>query len=266
MAKTLVPFCVKINLGPFYDGPDTNYDDINNVLIAPIILYLEQKNKKNIQYLSIGIHDFNEGKGVPHIHINFLIDAYVKNPTANYKYFMKTLVPPYDKDHFKKCKHSIKHECYTPIACHDTDEGGDDLLKTLAYPLKECINRENMWKAPPISYCRYSPYTQPELLAYGAGLYRAATEKFKKKQKLEDSKLEKWCEFCAFMDEIRVDPQTGEPIPLTDLRTICEIALNHYRTLPQRTSVNAVITMCKDYAFKRNIWTNTEILNKYNII
>lgn len=160
--------------------------------------------------------------------------------------------------HFKHYKHTIKHDCYGIVS----DEG-DDIRKTLSYPMKECIDQKNMWKAPPIDFVVYGDYTRLELIFLGSGIYLAATEKYKKNVKAEDAKMEKWSSFCKYMDDLRNTPTKYQ---MEDLRGICKIALDHYRTLPERTSVNAVITMCKDYAFKRNIWTNNEILDKYQII
>ena len=255
----LRPLCVKINLGPLYAEDDTtnpvNWEEIGPVLVEPIDLYLQKKTK--IVYKSVGIHDFNKDKGVPHVHINYIVADLLPNPTANYKYFVKTqLSPETYKVHFTKCKHSIKHECYEEI----TEE--DDIRKVLAYPMKEAINPKNMWKVPPLSMVQYGPYAQTELVSLGSGMYQAALEKYKKQEKTEDAKMEKWCNFCQYMDNLRETPTKYQ---MEDLRGVCTIALDYYRKLPERTSVNAVITMCKDYAFKRNIWTNNEILDKYQI-
>ena len=255
---TLRPFCVKINLGPLYkknaDDIPINWIDIISVLASPLELYLQKKTK--IRYKSLGIHDFNE-KGEPHIHLNYIIEDLITNPLSNYKYFFSKLSDK-SKTHFKHCKHTIKHECYGFLQTL-----GDDVRKTLAYPMKECIDPTNMWKAPPLDCVDYGEWTQLELISLGSGIYLAATEKYKKQVKAEEAKMEKWCNFCKYMDELRETPTKHE---MSSLRGICVIALNYYRELPERTSVNAVITMCKDYAFKRNIWTNEEILDKYQII
>lgn len=254
---TLRPLCVKINLGPLYKENDddcaVDWTDIDTVLVAPLDTYLQKKTK--IHFKSLGVHDFTE-KGEPHLHINYVVEDLIPNPTANYKYFFSRLTDKH-KTHFKHCKHTIKHECYMGV-----EPEGDDLRKILAYPMKECIDPKNMWKAPPLDCAMYGNYTQTELVSLGAGLYLAANEKYKKNAKAEDAKMEKWCNFCKYMDDLRNTPTKYE---MEDLRGICIIALNHYRSLPERTSVNAVITMCKDYAFKRNIWTNNEILDKYQI-
>lgn len=256
---TLRPYNVKINLGPLYaendDEPPVSWEDVIQVLVQPIDAFL--KKKTNIIYKSMGIHDFNIDKGVPHLHINYIIDDKIANPTANYKYFLRKLTPKTYEKHFKNCKHFVKHECYEEIASED------DIRKILAYPLKECINPKNQWKAPPEWAIQYGPHTQTELISLGSGIYQAALEKHKKNVLNEEAKMEKWCNFCKYMDDLRNTPTKYH---MGDLRGVCVIALDYYRQQPERTSVNAVITMCKDYAFKRGIWTNNEILDKYQII
>ena len=75
-------------------------------------------------------------------------------------------------------------------------------------------------------------------------------------------KIEKWSVFCKQMDDLRNTPTGNE---MRDLRGVVLVALDYFKQLPERTSVNAVINMCKDYCFKRGIWTNQEILDKYQI-
>lgn len=89
---TLRSLCVKINLGCLYNKTDdtepVNWDDINSILVEPLDDYL--KNKTKIHFKSMGIHDFNE-KGVPHLHINYIVEALLPNPTANYKYYFSKI-------------------------------------------------------------------------------------------------------------------------------------------------------------------------------
>lgn len=256
---TLRPYNVKINLGPLYeendDTPPVSWEEVIQVLVNPIYSFLSKKTK--VLYWSMGVYDFNVDKGVPHLHINYVIEGKIPNPTANYKYFLRKLTPKTYEKHFKNCKHFVKHECYEAIA------NEEDIRKILAYPLKECIDPKNQWKAPPSVACEYGGYTQAELISLGSGIYQASLDKYKKNCEKEEAKMEKWCNFCKYMDDLRNTPTKYQ---MEDLRGICIIALDYYRTQPERTSVNAVITMCKDYAFKRDIWTNNEILDKYQII
>lgn len=271
-------FCVKVNLGNLYDSNNTespvNWEEIDDIIAEPIYAFLHKRGAKII-YKSLGVHDFNKDKGVPHVHINCVIDTLINNPLQNYKYFLSNRFPKEAKPeaikahkqrtqlHFSRCKHSIKHECYEPYTVIFTSERDTHILGLLAYPLKEVVDPKNRYKAPPLNIVHYGEYTQEQLIAYGSARYKVGLAQHQKKCEAEEQKMEKWSNFCKFMDDLRETPTKYQ---MGTLRGVCLIALDHYRSLPERTSVNAVITMCKDYAFKRNIWTNNEILDKYNII
>ena len=132
----------------------------------------------------------------------------------------------------------------------------------LSYPFKECTQESVYWKAYQHVACKLAPYTVLELITYGAGVYLASCNAHDKAVVKEELKLEKWGHFCKHMDALRNTPTIHE---MGDLRGVCLLALDYFMKLPERTSVNAVITMCKDYAYKRGIWTNDQILDKFQI-
>lgn len=241
---------VKINLDWLYDSEKTtDWELILDKLYQPFVCYLDSISKKKLrvtvhQY-SVGIHT-NGKTAIPHIHFNFHCDYCPNNILANYKYYYSTHFG--DKNHFKTFKHSIKHMQMT------------ELKGWLAYPFKECVDESNHWKA--LTQSNVAPYTLRELITHGAGTYLASCNSRAKTELKEEKKLEKWGQFCKHMDSLRNTPTVNE---MGDLRGVCLLALDYFRQQPERSSVNAVITMCKDYAFKRGIWTNQEILDKYQI-
>lgn len=262
--------CIKINQPPeagCLEG-DLYWGDIKEIILEPLEEYI--KSKTTIIYRSTGHH--NRGKsGKPHIHCNYLLEDNLKNFTKNYQYFyikrQKDKLPKEDRadykcKFFKEWPHSVRanieytEEQHEPK--HEHHRANHSLKGLLAYPYKEATDRESLWKVgrDDIIY----PFTQEELIAYGTGKYLAAIAQHEKKEKSEERRTERWSSFCEYMDELREHPAKYE---MTDLRGVCLIALEHFRAKPERSSVNAIISMCKDYAFKRNIWTNQEILDKY---
>jgi hypothetical protein len=241
---------VKVNLGRIADLPHAViWDEIVEKIVKPFEKFIKsRKNGKvsiEVKASSYGIH--TNGKSViPHVHMNYLLDTEIKNPLANYKYWYFKNVN--EETHFKLYKHSIKSSILF-----------DKLMYFLAYPLKECVDEENMWKA--WLYPK-SDIPVDDLIKCGAGLYITACRNRAKNAEKEELKLEKWGNFCKYMDDLRNTPTKNE---MYDLRGVCLLALDYFRNQPERTSVNAVITMCKDYAFKRNIWTNQQILDKFQI-
>lgn len=234
--------------------PENEWFVSNTKYLTPFFQYLTEyetprKPKVKVHQYSMGLHTLGK-KGICHYHINLNVDYLPKNILANYKYWYIHKYDGVDKDlkYFKICPHSIR-----------TTET-DDLKGLLSYPYKECIDDSTSWKA---SYCdKVEPYSRQELINYGSGVYLASCREHQKAEEKEQRKLEKWGEFCKYMDELRDTPTIHV---MGDLKGVCLIALDYFRQLPERTSVNAVITMCKDYSFKRGIWTDQQILDKYQI-
>lgn len=251
------------------DDPENEWYATHKIFLHPFLMYLEhsspRKEKQVVSNYSMGLHTLGELKKC-HYHINIVVDSLPKNILANYKYFyrhkyLEKFCPKPKEDpnratalnelaaaHFKAYTHSIKVDIV------------DDLKGFLSYPYKECIDDSTSWKA---SYDdKIEPFTRQELMNYGSGIYLAACRQRQKTEKKEELKLEKWGHFCKYMDDLRETPTVNV---MGDLKGVCLVALEYFRQLPERTSVNAVITMCKDYAFKRGIWTDQQILDKYQI-
>ncbi len=260
--------CVKINHTTDCEDMygDHYWANIKEIILDPMEEYI--KSKTTIHYRSTGHH--NRGKsGKPHIHCNYLLEDNLTNFTKNYQYFYikrqkdklpKDLRADYKCKFFKEWPHSVRRNIEYEYSHHnDSSICGNHTIKgLLAYPYKEATEQESIWKVGRDDIIE--PFTQQELIQYGTGLYLAMIVKNEKKEKSEEQRTERWSAFCEYMDELREHPAKYE---MTDLRGVCLVALEHFRSKPERTSVNAVISMCKDYAFKRNIWTNSEILDKY---
>ena len=243
---------LKVNIDNLPYDEKCDWDSIVDHVIMPFVRYLKhettRKTKKAVKIFqySAGIHT-NGKSGKPHLHLNFHVDHLPNNILDNYKYFYSK---HYDNDtHFKQNKHSIRTAPMT------------DLKGCLAYPFKECVDESTLWKS--YHNCVLHPYTRHELVTYGAGVYLAACRARVKLEDKEEKKLEKWGVFCQYMDALRQTPTVHE---MSDLRGVCLVALDYFKKQPERTSVNAVITMCKDYCFKRGIWTTQQILDKYQIV
>lgn len=242
---------LKVNLWDFMPSDGVPWTDVVDIIVLPFVRYLTHTKKtrkeplcKILQY-SAGIHT-NGKSAMPHVHINFHTTSAPNNILANYKYWYSRFYTA--KDHFKKLKHSIKVSSMT------------DLQGCLAYPFKECLDETHQWKVYYKSVVE--PYTVQQLCTYGAGVYLASIRSRAKTEEKEELKLEKWGSFCKYMDDLRNTPSQHV---MGDLKGVCLLALDYFRQQPERTSVNAVITMCKDYAFKRGIWTDQQILDKYQI-
>jgi len=276
MYKTTMPaIMLKINCNQdadelreiYSEEPMSEWEGTHKLFLNPFLMYLGHKSSRKepviVKHYSMGLHTLGEAKKC-HYHINIQCDKEPSNILANFKYFYrhKYLVhvmpelavkkPEYlnqlSSAHFKAYTHSVK-----------TDKV-DDLKGFLSYPYKECIDDSTSWKA---SYGdMIEPFTRQELMNYGSGVYLAACRQREKTVKKEELKLEKWGHFCKYMDDLRETPTVNV---MGDLKGVCLVALEYFRQLPERTSVNAVITMCKDYAFKRGIWTDQQILDKYQI-
>ncbi len=245
---------LKINLDYLYDDElPVDWEQIIDKLLKPFFCYLDTvTNKKpliTVHHYSCGIHT-NGKTMIPHVHFNLHCEHVPQgfNFLTNYKYYYSRYFG--DKDHFKTFKHSVKVQKMT------------DLKGWLSYPFKECTQESAYWKAYQHVACKLAPYTVLELITYGAGVYLASCNAHDKAVVKEELKLEKWGHFCKHMDALRNTPTIHE---MGDLRGVCLLALDYFRKLPERTSVNAVITMCKDYAYKRGIWTNDQILDKFQI-
>lgn len=270
--QKLFAILLKINLK---DDQNVTIDDAIKIemrnsicqLSEPFYSFLQCKNVR-IKYFTSGLHT-NGKKKMPHIHAHFICEMeededgklypIPQNLLTNYKYHYSISYGETLKTrHFKMFKHSIR--CV--IQEKDKLTGSDDIKNVLAYPYKEIIDPNNKWK---LGEQQQIPEftTQEELVTRGAGIYLQSIRKNIKIEQTEKTKLEKWGEFCLFMDALRETPTKHK---MDTLRGVCIVALEYHRERSERTSVNAVITMCKDYAFKRNIWTNNEILDKYYII
>ena len=256
------------------DDPTELWENLDAQFRAPFDAYLAyhsaRKQPIDVQQYSAGLH-LNGKSGKPHIHLNYCVGNLPANPLINFKYFYhrkwlpqtmpkdsypdwtdeeyrKHLLNTY-KSHFKWNNYSIRSkEC-------------GHLKGLLAYPFKECVDASNYYKATLTGIL--SPYTREELIAHGSGIYLASCDQHAKTEAKEEAKLEKWGQFCTHMDQLRNTPLGNE---MRDLRGVALVALEHFRKQTERTSVNAVITMCKDYCFKRGIWTNQQILDKYQIV
>lgn len=257
---------LKINIDP-QTIQEINQDDaqrqIHEDFYNPLKSFLDSRDII-IKNKCLGIHSKGK-KGKPHIHIHIISDVsntvIIPNFLANYKYYYnKQYTGKKLNDFFKKYSHSHRK---ASIIVSDKTVLDTDRYNILSYPYKECLRKTDKWKIPPETLEQLLPYEQEDLVKNGAGQYLAAINKHIKNEKKEEQKLEKWGEFCQYMDELRNTP-TG--YQMESLRGVCIIALDHMREKSERTSVNAVITMCKDYCFKRNIWTNEQILDKYYII
>lgn len=263
---------IRVNIPDLIEcDKSTIWEEIKEILISPLEEFINSKT--TIVNRSSGIH--TRGKScIPHVHLNYLIENDIPNFTKNYKYnyeknqrnnLPKEKRAEYKCPFFKEYKHSIRQgteyfwENNNPIL-QPVFGGSGDLKGFLAYPYKEVSTYEDMWKVGVDDII--TPFKQQDLIVYGASIYLEAIKRKQKKEESEDKKLEKWGAFCKYMDDLRETPTKYE---MTDLRGVCHIALNYFRDQPERNSVNAIITMCKDYAFKRNIWTNMDILEKYNI-
>lgn len=244
---------LKVNLADLYPVNELfetdHWNAVIDKIVLPFVRYLQHKTRSKpasvIHQYSAGIH-INGKLAQPHIHINLHTEYFPANILANYKYWYSRHYS--DKEQFKKYKHSIKVSEMT------------DLKGCLAYPFKECIDNTHKWKVYEKSVVE--PYTIQDLITYGAGVYLASCRASAKSEEKEELKLEKWGQFCKYMDDLRETPTVNI---MGDLKGVCLVALEYFRQLPERTSVNAVITMCKDYAFKRGIWTDQQILDKYQI-
>jgi len=242
------------------------WETINHLLLLPFHDYLSSKNVECYGFTS-GLHTMGK-KQKEHIHfhlsstLNFEKD--LPNILTNYKYyyhkkFREQSPELYDMDFFKKFKHS--HQVKT-IQATPTYTPLQQVKRFHAYCFKECIDETQIFKANHNHYM-FPPAPIEELIALGSGLYLDAIAKYQKQEQKEELKMEKWGHFCSYMDDLFETPTYQE---MKNLRGICILALDYFRKQPERTSVNAVITMCKDYSFKRNIWTNDEILDKYGIV
>lgn len=249
----------------------SDWDFLKEEVLQPFLDYLDTETNKKprmpVHHWSAGIHT-NGKNDIPHVHFNLHVENVPKsfNFLTNYKYYYLhtyirqrmglpksiTEISKIDLMHdkvahyFKNFKHSIKTSYM------------EDVKGWLAYPFKEVIDHTQNWKGA--FDCKIQPYLREDLVALGSGIYLASINQKLKTQAKEDLKLEKWGDFCAYMDAFAVDHPS-----MRDLRGITLVALDYFRAKPDRTSVNAVITMCKDYAFKRGIWTNDQILDKYQI-
>lgn len=248
------------------------WNGIDEKLLKPFHDYLSTKNVEAYGYTS-GLHTMGK-KQKPHIHFHISstcnFEKELPNILSNYKYYYhhthRQVNPTqYDMDHFKTYKHSHQVK---PIKAGVHVETGrttcclNEAMRFHAYCFKECVDQTQTYKAN-INYYLFPPSTVEELIALGSGLYLDAIAKHQKKEEKEELRMEKWGHFCQYMDDLFETPTYQE---MKHLRGICLIALDYFRKQPERTSVNAVITMCKDYSFKRNIWTNNEILDKYGIV
>lgn len=269
METPLFAVMLKINLLPLkthiIDDEEQQIEMQNylQILCEPFMSFLKNKNV-NVRYYTSGLHT-NGKKKLPHIHAHYLCqmetDAsgvpckMLVNTLANYKYFYaKSWGTTVKNEHFKKFTHSVR--------ISELQHRDDDIDNVLAYPYKEVIDERQMWKLGKNQILPENR-TQQNLVTRGAGIYVQSIRNNLKIVDKEKTKLEKWGEFCLYMDELRKTPTKHQ---METLRGVCIVALEYHRQRSERTSVNAVITMCKDYAFKRNIWTNNEILDKYNII
>ncbi len=251
-----------------YEDPENEWFVAKTVFLQPFLKYLEytstRKEQQVVSHYSMGLHT-NGLAGKCHYHINISVDNLPNNILINYKYFYRYKYLPTSSIvsstctsekldqlaavHFKAFPHSIKTDTI------------DDLKGFLSYPYKECVDGSTSWKA---SYGdQLDPHSRQELMNYGSGVYMAACRARVKIEEKETLKLEKWSAFCKHMDDLRNTPTVHV---MGDLRGVCLVALEFFRQLPERASVNAVITMCKDYAFKRGIWTDEQILDKYQIV
>ena len=200
---------LKINIDKLpYDG-QCDWNSLIDHVILPFVRYLKHKTSRKklviIYQYSAGIHT-NGKSGKPHLHLNFHVDNLPNNILDNYKYWYSKFYS--SKTHFKENKHSIKTAPMT------------DLKGCLAYPFKECVDDSTMWKS--YHNCILEPYTRQELVTYGAGVYLAACRARLKIEDKEDKKLEKWGDFCKYMDALRETPTTHE---MCDLRGVCILAL-----------------------------------------
>lgn len=290
----MIPFSAKINLpesiGYYYQYNGLElWAEIKELLIDPITKYLKSQGHTIISRTT-GFHTFGKSQK-PHIHLNFIL-CYGKNPmpnfSSNYKYFYKSyLLEKYStidgaenmqtidgtelkltkknidemsKIHFKNYKHFFKQYEDEEI---DPTHINTKIIPWLSYPYKEAIDDKNRWKVEPEEYAILAwELTQEKLISYGTARYLASTQKQENKEKQEERRQLKWSQFRDEMDELLETPTKYQ---MEDLRGVCIIALNKFRESKDRTSVNAVITMAKDYAYLRNIWSNNEILEKYNI-
>lgn len=246
------------------------WGEIKEILIDPLEEFLNTKT--TIVNRSSGIHI--RGKScVPHVHLNYILEENIKNFYKNYQYnytknqkskLSNELKKGYKEVFFKNYKHSCKQG--TEYYYDDNKkllpliDSAGDLKGFLAYPYKEVASNADIWQVGLDDIL--TPFCQQDLITYGASIYLSACRAREKKEASEEKKLEKWGAFCKYMDELMKTPTKHE---LCDLKGICNIALDYFREQPERTPVNSIITMCKDYAFKRNIWTNSSILEKYNI-
>lgn len=250
-----------------YEDPEGEWYATHKVFLHPFLMYLDytssRKEKQLVSHYSMGLHT-NGLAGKCHYHININVDSLPNNILINYKYFYRHKYLPTSplflsqqtpeklnhiaSSHFKAFPHSIKTGSVS------------DLKGFLSYPYKECVDESTSWKA---SYGdKIDPYSRQELMNYGSGVYMAACRSRVKTEEKEALKLEKWAAFCKHMDALRNTPTIHV---MGDLRGVCLLALEYFRQQSERTSVNAVITLCKDYAFKRGIWTDEQILDKYQI-
>lgn len=254
---------LKINLDWLYNADcphiptPVDWEQVIDHLLKPFLCYLDtETNKKpriKVHHYSAGVHT-NGKTMIPHVHFNLHCEHVPQgfNFLTNYKYYYARHFGAdtyLTKNHFKSFKHSIKVQNMT------------DLKGWLSYPFKECTDKSAYWKAYEDS--QVDPYTVLELITYGAGVYLASCNAHDKAVVKEELKLEKWGHFCKHMDALRNTPTVNE---MGELRGVCLLALAYFRKQPERTSVNAVITMCKDYAFKRGIWTDDQILDKFQIV
>ena len=257
-----------------YLEPQNFWDDIDTFILKPFHKYLSYKNVEAYGYTS-GLHTMGK-KQKEHVHFHITstcdFEKELPNILSNYKYYYHSKYRIdnsgnglYNEDHFKKYKHA--HQVKPIRAGLEVETGRttcclNEAKRFHAYCFKECVDQKHLFKAN-VNYYLFPPSTVEELIALGSGLYLDALAKHQKTEKKEELKMEKWGHFCQYMDDLFETPTYQE---MKHLRGICLIALDYFRKQPERTSVNAVITMCKDYSFKRNIWTNNEILDKYGIV
>lgn len=248
---------------------DQMMEDMHKNLCLPFFDYLESETRKKkpveiIRY-SLGYH-CNGRSGKAHLHLNIVTDGTPNNVLTNYKYYYRNKHAPRNFEYMMETpegREAISDTCdkFFKVHTHSirtselTDEKG-----LLAYPFKECVDETNSWKAYKDS--QVHPHTIPDLITYGAGIYLKACRDRVKIELKEAEKIEKWTVFCKQMDDLRNTPTGNE---MRDLRGVVLVALDYFKRLTERTSVNVVINMCKDYCFKRGIWTNQEILDKYQI-
>jgi len=276
MEKTLPLFAVmlKTNLTPeknsIIDADlEIKLSEQIHSMTEPFMSFLKQKNV-NVKFFTSGLHTNGKSK-CPHIHAHYICEMntdasgvpykMLANVLTNYKYYYSKSWGETNKQrHFKLFPHSVRVS--QESIARQFLQSNTDIENVLAYPYKEIIDETKLWKAGDHQIIPEWT-TQVGLMTRGAGIYLESIRKNIKIEKTEKTKMEKWGEFCLFMDNLRKTPTKHQ---MDTLRGVCIVALEYHRERSERTSVNAVITMCKDYAFKRNIWTNNEILDKYNII